>query len=155
MPTECAKNVNWFNEDELELMYPNKGKYTYDQLIDASFVKAVFESGDTPPNREYLWIKVDRVTDSTVIGKVDNVAVNVDYQVGEVIEVSYDRIVQILSESKKNWMQCSLCSDRFPYEDSSIIARMDAHEHQKHNPVKKRASSNTKTGKVYWRLEQD
>ena len=155
MPVETPRNVAYFTPEERAKYYPRMGKYTRDELLDASFVKAKLESGDVPPNVEFMWIKVDRVNEKTVEGKIDNLAVYVGYQIGDKIEVSYDQIAQIMSESKKNWFQCSLCTDRFDMNDPSLHSRLKAHEEQKHNPLKKRASSNTRTGKVYWRLEQD
>jgi uncharacterized protein YegJ (DUF2314 family) len=83
-----------------EKLYPNKGKFTVEQLLKADMVKSAFSAGKRV---EHMWVKVSevQVEDQLVKGALDNTPIEITHLTfGEIVFVPFKDVEDIWIEGQ-------------------------------------------------------
>jgi len=91
---EPAGNVELICSECAEKRYKNKGKFTKEELKDATHVKKLF-------GREHMWVKVKEVRGDCVVGTVDNIPVFENSpRYGEEVKVHFNEVEDALFKER-------------------------------------------------------
>ena len=83
-----------------EKLYPNKGKFTVEQLLKADMVKSAFSAGKRV---EHMWVKVSevQVENQLVKGTLDNTPIEITHLTfGDIVFVPFKDIEDIWIEGQ-------------------------------------------------------
>ena len=83
-------NIRWLCPECVKGLYPNKGKFTIEEISRATHVKKQF-------GREHMWIIIDDLSSESIIGTVDNDPVLPDSpKCGERVLVKVEEVEDIM-----------------------------------------------------------
>jgi hypothetical protein len=83
-----------------EKLYPNKGKFTAEQLLEADMVKSAFSAGKRV---EHMWVKVFevQVENQLVKGTLNNTPTEIKHLIiGEIVFVPFKDVEEIWIEGQ-------------------------------------------------------
>lgn len=86
---EADTNVRITCKDCSTKMYPRKGKFTAEELLEATHVKKAF-------GREHMWVKITHRDEDHLEGKVENFPIfDASPRFGETVKIQLDEIEDI------------------------------------------------------------
>ena len=93
-------NILYVSPEYSEKLYPNKGKFTVEQLLRADMVKSAFSAGKRV---EHMWVKVSevQVENQLVKGTLDNTPIEITHLTfGDIVFVPFKDIEDIWIEGQ-------------------------------------------------------
>lgn len=99
-PITSDPNILYISPEFSEELYPNKGKFTVDQLVKADMVKSAFSAGKRV---EHMWVKVSeiQVENQLVKGTLDNIPAEITHLIfGEIVLVPFKDVEDIWIEGQ-------------------------------------------------------
>ena len=94
----CDPNILYVCPEYSEKLYPNKGKFTVEQLLRADMVKSAFSAGKRV---EHMWVTVSKVQveNQLVKGTLDNTPTEITHLTfGDIVFVPFKEIEDIWIE---------------------------------------------------------
>lgn len=92
---ENPNNIQYVCKECIDKLYPNKGKFTREQLLKAEYIKAPFTDGIST---EHMWVKVTKVNENDLEGILDTEPTEIsNVMYGDAVGVPFSEIEDIFT----------------------------------------------------------